>query len=377
MTARRPFTITTLVGVMAAGWVAVSNPAAVASAATVADSARTIPAPATAVRHAKVVDTLSYFLNTRKRALTGGHAISQTYDGPRAYLVKWAADAYETYTYDAKYIYLREDHSGSPVPGSYTFTNGRWMKRSMAVGERISVKNNYIQSFSFGTGGCTPTTRGFYPYTNVLEARLPKYDLGGTVGVQDVIVLRYDYGYPGGADIYEKMYYAKGLGLVKWEEYQDDKVVHSSTFNRYSADPLVEPDLRTECAGTPLPPSPDTPPLPASVPAFVDMLYSCVLDVEEPDDPGFNLWVKQLRTGVLTVPQTYTAFFGYQKTTISNEQFARKLYGCILFRTPGSDGMTGVLTALKAGTTRTDLVSGVLKSAEFNSGLLPRLEALR
>lgn len=73
----------------------------------------TAPAKATS----EIVDTLPYFLNTGNAALSGTHLLSQTVVGQSIYTVKWASDSYETHEYDDSYIYLKEDHSGAPVPG--------------------------------------------------------------------------------------------------------------------------------------------------------------------------------------------------------------------------------------------------------------------
>jgi hypothetical protein len=62
----------------------------------------------------------------------------------------------------------------------------------------------------------------------VLEDRIPRFDAGGELGLQDVIVLRYDYslrtGIPDRQQVnsYEKFYYSREWGWIQWEYYQDD-----------------------------------------------------------------------------------------------------------------------------------------------------------
>jgi hypothetical protein len=71
-------------------------------------------------------------------------------------------------------IYLPEDHSaGETAQGSYTFSDGRWMKRTMAVGDQIIASNNYEQYFTPGNTSCTPTSSGYFPYVMTLEQHMP------------------------------------------------------------------------------------------------------------------------------------------------------------------------------------------------------------
>jgi hypothetical protein len=188
------------------------------------------------------VDTLSYFLSRHpETALVGStyepgnpnagtHPLSLTVVGNRAYYVKWHPNAYEHYSWDDDFIYLREDRSwtdgadGRVKP--HGFDPGRWMKRRMRVGEEIDMGQNHMQLVY--RGDCRPGRRSPLGYKAVLEARIPRFDAGGDLGLQDVIVLRYDYslrtGIPARARVnsYEKFYYSREWGWIQWEYYQDD-----------------------------------------------------------------------------------------------------------------------------------------------------------
>lgn len=179
----------------------------------------------------EVIDTLDYFISKHKDKGVGGtHPLSQTVDGNISYYVKFAnPQAFEVHKWDDNYIYLVEDHR-SAEKLTYNFSNGLWMKRRMKVGEYVFASNK-IQWYSFdeGTKKCSKSgIASSYGYSTKLEAHFPKFDLGGGFGVQDVIVLKYDYNGPGS----EKFYYSKEWGWVKWELYDNNTLVKTSTFNK-------------------------------------------------------------------------------------------------------------------------------------------------
>lgn len=186
-------------------------------------------------------------------------------------------------------------------------------------------------------------------------------------------MLKYDYRSGIGSD-YEKLYYASGLGLVKWELYSSDQLTKTSVFDNYADQPPLRPDLTNACLGTPV--TPTVPDLPGSLEEFVDTLYDCVLNVEEPDQEGFAFWLNDLRRGALTIQGAYTEFFRYQGD-VSQDRFTRTLFRCTLYREIDADSYTNVQTALDSGAmTRPKLVQAVLTSQEFTSQILPRLKAL-
>lgn len=198
-----------------------------------------------------VVNTLDYLLITHGVTLNGTHPLSQTVVGHKIYDVLWDSDAYETYSYDDNYIYLSEDHGGGETAqGSYTFSDARWMKRTMAVGDQIVASTNSVQYFTPDGSSCAPTNSSYFPYVMSLEQHIPQDNLGGTLGTQDVIILKYDYRWGTGTD-YEKFYFAKGWGMVKWEDYHNGQVTHSSTFDTVTNTPPTAPNLANACLGTP------------------------------------------------------------------------------------------------------------------------------
>ena len=336
--------------------------------------------PVTPTSTAEVINTLSYFLDTKNQTLTGTHALSQTVTGQTIYNVKWSNDSYETYSYDNNYIYLKEDHSGSPNPGSYTFSNGKWMKLNMQVGEQIDASDNHIQNFTVSSNSCTPATTGSFPYTMTLLQHLPSYDLGGSLGVQDVIVLQYDYRAGGGTN-YEKSYYAKGWGLVKWELYNsNNQVTQTSIFNQPATVSATAPNVQSACINAPISQPNPTPTLPVSLNGFVTMLYSCVVQNNNPDSAGYNNWLQNLQSGALDIKTMYTQFYTIQNTlnpALSNDTFTKQLYRCMLFRDPDTASYNNVIAALSSSSqTRSNLVQSVLASSEFNTVVLPKLQAL-
>lgn len=280
------------------------------------------------------IETLDYFLTTHTdKSLTGSHALNQTISGQTTYFVKWDASSYETYSWDNNYIYLKEDHSGAPNPGSYIFSDGRWLKRSMQVGETIQATNNSHQTFTVNTNSsCTPTDSAPFPYSMILERRVPNYNMGGTLGVQDVIVVKYDYRYGAFTD-YEKMYYAKGWGLVKWELYRNDQLIQTSTFNQISNTAPIAPNLQSECRYTDVTP----------IGTFIESLYRNVLG-RTSDSNGKAYYVNALNQNktvagcrlLLTDFYTSTEF---NQRTISDQEFVTSLYRASFGREPDSNGL--------------------------------------
>jgi hypothetical protein len=219
------------------------------------------------------VDTLSYFLSDHPdSALLGeaadahdpdarGHPLSLSVDGREAYYVKWHANAYERFTWDGEHIYLKEDHTWTDAADGrvkpHAFLPGVWMKRRMRVGEQVDMGGNQMQLLY--RGDCRPGRRARLGYQTVLEARRPRFEAGGDLGVQDVIVLRYDYSWRtrladrAGVNAYEKFYYSREWGWIQWELYRDadrhadpPPLVRRMRFNRRAPAPL-RPNLANTC----------------------------------------------------------------------------------------------------------------------------------
>ncbi len=181
------------------------------------------------------IDTLPYLL--------GKHSLGQSSDpqnngitnyvvGNSVFYVKSGnGRQYEYRTWDANYIYLVHDTSvggvevGGTQPNSYKFAPGRgiWMKRQMAIGESIDVVPGITWFKDCTQVGAWPDWR----YTITLEAH-KTLDVGGSLGNQDVIVLKYDY-----QSGYEKFYYSKDWGWVRWEEFDaGNNLKRSGNFNK-------------------------------------------------------------------------------------------------------------------------------------------------
>ena len=185
------------------------------------------------------IDTLSYLLSKHPgQALTGTHPISMTVIGQTAYYVKWAADVFDVYTWDDEYVYLKEVHSGGHP---YSLDPGKLMKRSMRIGDSVDAAGTMSIDFD---GRCRATGAQLYPYRMTLEGRYPFYDVGGALADQDVIVLKYDYFHGN----YERLFFSKEWGLVRWELYVGGALKHASVFNT-PAGPATPPDTAAACGG--------------------------------------------------------------------------------------------------------------------------------
>ncbi len=188
----------------------------------------------TSAGEAEIIDTLDYFVSKQpSRALLGSHGLSHTLSGRDYYTVKWSPDSFELHSWDDEYVYLREDHSGSPVD-FYSFTSGLWMKRRMRVGETLVSSANRIQWYD---RSCRPGRSTRYTFQTTLEAHRRDFDAGGDLGRQDVIVLR--YGDPGGSG-YEKFFYSRQWGWIAWEQYgRDGTLQREARFNRLGPAPVA------------------------------------------------------------------------------------------------------------------------------------------
>lgn len=138
-------------------------------------------------------------------------------------VVKHLPSRYEVYSWDEKYIYLKYDSSWGQNAyrckgkgSTYGLISGKWAKINTSIGETTTDANNQIVVYDENCQVCENTPQYL---TTVLEARYPNFDLGENLGKHDVIVLRV-YFAPPEYKIYEKFYYAKGLGWVGWEGYE-------------------------------------------------------------------------------------------------------------------------------------------------------------
>lgn len=204
------------------------------------------------------IDTLDYFLTDHQdKSLDGehdtgslvdfinGHVLSQTMERNKSYYTKWASDVFEIHTWDEDFIYLKEDHSGQPV-GFYSFTPGKWLARQMKVGDKLSVLENTIQRYD---PVCQPLTSSSFPIEMTLENHLSDYDLGGDLGKQDVIIVKYDSSVGLQTGVFERYYYSKEWGWVRWEEYDkaSGNLRNRRTFNKITQT-KIEPTKEVACS---------------------------------------------------------------------------------------------------------------------------------
>lgn len=178
-------------------------------------------------RSGQPLDMLDYFFGRGDGTpRTGSHPIQITrHDRERwAIITKFGrAQDIECYRWDDQWIYHHFDRTNREFePHGYYFTDGRWLRRFMRVGDRIEVSQNWKVSLE---AGCQDGPRRRFPYTMELLRRHPHFDCGGDLGVQDVIVVKYDPRpvvpegdrRPGG---YELGYHARDLGVVAWEGWK-------------------------------------------------------------------------------------------------------------------------------------------------------------
>lgn len=324
------------------------------------------------------IDLLSYFLKTdsnQKVALANSSQDfywHQVKSGNDFYLEKWNNPSQIVhYRYDNDKIYLITDSTGAHP---YKFTPGIWANRFMKIGESIDMSSNSMQTL---TNECHQTQAKIgWPYRTIFEARYPTYDLGGDLGIKDVIVIKYDWG--SGFNNTEREYYAKDYGIVKWEHTENGMVKQSVLTNKIFKYTFNAPKpLCYDLSGNwQKPPPPPPPAIPTTLSDLTKHLYSCVLNNPTPDQSGLDYWTSNLRNKTLSIPQVYTYMYGYQ-TGLSNDEFVTNLYSCILFHAPDSAGYDYWLTILNKGQdTRENQVQYFLNSSGFTSSILPQLQSL-
>jgi hypothetical protein len=112
------------------------------------------------------------------------------------------------------------------------------MKRQMTVGESITVSKPTGQTWY--RSDCSVHSYQSLVYTNTLEAYYPSYNLGGSLGKDSVIVLKYDWD-SSANDNYEKFFFSKKWGWVRWEHWANGQMQTSVSWNRLSTQTAVAP----------------------------------------------------------------------------------------------------------------------------------------
>lgn len=173
-----------------------------------------------------IIDTLEYLLTQHQEKTLSPTEYPQVYinqiiEKDKLYLMKWGPRSFLGYSWDDNYIYFGESHEAdfdgaASTKSNYYFSPGIWIKRRMLIGEALDGSENgnilTMITRSDGPHSCNVKSTNRYFMKTILESRMPSLDMGGTLGKQDVIVLRIEQ-----ATYSEKEYYAKGWGLVEWQ----------------------------------------------------------------------------------------------------------------------------------------------------------------
>lgn len=188
------------------------------------------------------MDTLNYFIsNYARRHLSDSLQITNYVFGTNSIYAK-APSQYEWHTWDNNFIYLRQDTSintviDGKVSRCYRLDNGIWMKRQMSVGDYFEV----VPRVHWLDRECgiirTWETWKYYMYLEWAGER----NMGGDIGKEKVIVLKFDY-----YSAFEKFIYSRRYGWVGWEHWEDNKQIKEVLFNQFKP-----PILYTPTCGSP------------------------------------------------------------------------------------------------------------------------------
>lgn len=169
--------------------------------------------------------TQDFFIKKRSEGLIGTHRMSQVVEGNTIFYVKHEPKAFEQFTMaENGDIFLRLDHSNPKKP--YTFSNGLFLPANMRVGQTVRVRDNDIQWYDENKQPVAENS-GKWPYDISLLEHNPAFNIGGDLGVQDVIILRYNY-----FSDYEHFLYSKEWGWIGWEWYdKNNQLKNRAIFN--------------------------------------------------------------------------------------------------------------------------------------------------
>jgi hypothetical protein len=150
---------------------------------------------------------------------------------------------FECWRWDDQWVYHVIDHGlDGGRGGSYRFTDARWMPRRVpASGWSLDLPANRVRRFD-ATCREDPARAEAFPY-RVRAWHEPQVDIGGDLGVRDVIVLEYQTYQPGEAvsGLAERFYLARGAGWYLWTRGDGVRVA----FTRRGG-PVVS-TIRTAC----------------------------------------------------------------------------------------------------------------------------------
>lgn len=150
------------------------------------------------------------------------HACQHAWDlltDPRQKLITMVLGSDPTHTqvwrYDNTWVYLYWDgHKGQNANG-YTFTDGRWLRRMMAVGEVVDCSDNHLVRMSWSGQEVDRHPLG---YENRLVGRYLAYPCG-LLGMRGAVEWRYELG----PWYREVNIHALGWGLYQW---RSEKLEH-------------------------------------------------------------------------------------------------------------------------------------------------------
>lgn len=106
-----------------------------------------------------------------------------------------------------------------------------------------------------------------------------------------------------------------------------------------------------------------------SIEGFVSRLYNVCLE-REPDNGGYNYWVKRLKSGQITAADIVNDFFEskeYQNKRTSNKAFINTAYKTLLNRNADSGGFEMWNRELDEGMSRKYVLKGFVDSREFSN----------
>jgi hypothetical protein len=132
---------------------------------------------------------------------------------------------FECWRWDDEWVYHVIDHGlDGGRGGAYRFTDGRWLPRYLPTsGWSLDLTGNRIRRFD---AACTETA-GVDPFPYRVRAWFePGVDIGGDLGVRDVVVLEYGV-HPVDATVglTERFYLARGAGWYLWTRSDGVRVV--------------------------------------------------------------------------------------------------------------------------------------------------------
>lgn len=147
--------------------------------------------------------------------------------------------------YDNVWIYLHWDGHVGQNSNGYTFTDGRWLRRMMTVGERVECPDNWLRRLTLSG---KEVDRHPMAYTVVLVGRYLAYPCGA-LGLRPAI----EFHYLLGDNFRERNLYVQGWGLYRWWAERRRGDTWEQVLGGLPIDRLGDPMRRIEPMPPPLP----------------------------------------------------------------------------------------------------------------------------